>query len=390
MHIIFSKPIDDSTVVAGDFDIARVGGEVFSSTTNGDTPDDADIYITFNDRVLNTDATPDVSYTAGTLTDLSANPLATTGTMTSTDKAAPVLVSAVSTVGTLNLKLTFSEPVYTNAGGSGALVAIDCVYTDGSGAGAGSIVGIYDGNGSDSMVTVAVDTPFDQGDNYVDLIAAAANQIYDKAGNPSISSAVSIALGMVERIVIRDSAGGKGAAVASRSLTVNDQLTLYAAGYDANGRYIDDIDVTWGVTGTLNTVNPGPSTSVVLTAATPATSGKITADDGNGYIASTSTITVISTEQGKVIIRNNVINPSKGELVYINFVLDKAEKVNVTVYNLSGNPVKVLFNKTGVPGLNEVTWNGKNKKGRLVSRAVYYVLIKIGKERYTRKVLIVK
>jgi hypothetical protein len=390
MHIIFSKPIDDSTVMADDFDVARVWGEAFSSITNGDTLDDADIYITFSDRVLNTDITPDVSYTAGTLTDLSGNPLATTGAISSTDKAAPVLMISMSTLGTSNLKLTFSEPVYTNPSGTGVLVAGDCVYTDTSGTGVGSIVGISDGNGSDRQVTFSVDIPFEQEDNYVDRIAAAANQIYDDEGNPASSSTVLIALVIVDHIVIRDAAGGKGVAISALSLSVNDHLTLYAAGYDANSMYIDDVAVTWGFTGNLDTVNPGPSSSVSLAPVTPATSGRITADDGSGHTASTGTITVIATKQGKVIIRNNVINPSKGELVYINFVLKKSEKVNITVYNLAGNPVKVIFNKKGVPGLNEVAWDGKNKKGRLVSRAVYYVLIKIGKTRYTRKVLIVK
>ncbi|RKZ90452.1 MAG: hypothetical protein DRQ43_11265, partial [Gammaproteobacteria bacterium] len=73
IHVTFSEAIDDSTVVAGDFDVAGVTGETFSSTTNGDIANDADIYITFNDGVLDTGATPDVTYTQGTLADLSGN-----------------------------------------------------------------------------------------------------------------------------------------------------------------------------------------------------------------------------------------------------------------------------------------------------------------------------
>jgi len=76
IHITFSEAIDDSTVTASDWDVAGVTGEAFSSTTNGDTADDADIYITFNDGVLDTGATPDVTYTQGTLADAAANLLA--------------------------------------------------------------------------------------------------------------------------------------------------------------------------------------------------------------------------------------------------------------------------------------------------------------------------
>ena len=76
IHITFSEAIDDSTVTIGDWDVAGVTGEAFSATTNGDTADDADIYITFNDGVLDTGATPGVTYTPGTLADLSGNLLA--------------------------------------------------------------------------------------------------------------------------------------------------------------------------------------------------------------------------------------------------------------------------------------------------------------------------
>ncbi|MCH8247765.1 MAG: hypothetical protein IH951_15355, partial [Bacteroidetes bacterium] len=47
MHIIFDEAIDDDTVFATDFAIAGASNLTFSSTTNGDTADDSDIYITF-------------------------------------------------------------------------------------------------------------------------------------------------------------------------------------------------------------------------------------------------------------------------------------------------------------------------------------------------------
>ena len=94
--------------------------------------------------------------------------------------------------------------------------------------------------------------------------------------------------------------------------------------------------------------------------------------------------------EGKVIIRNNIVNPGKGTYTLLNFRLTKSEKVNITVYDLAGRPVKVLYNKVGNPGLNEVVWNGKNKRGRNVVPGVYYVVVMIGKERYVKKVLVVK
>ena len=76
LHISFDEPIDDTSVIAANFDVAGVAGEAFSSTTNGDTADDADIYITFDENGFGTSGTPDVAYTEDTLSDLSGNTLA--------------------------------------------------------------------------------------------------------------------------------------------------------------------------------------------------------------------------------------------------------------------------------------------------------------------------
>ncbi|MBI9087201.1 MAG: DUF2341 domain-containing protein, partial [Desulfobacterales bacterium] len=84
VHVTFSEAVDDSTIVANDWDVDGVTGEAFSSTTNGDTANDADIYITFEDGVLDTGATPDVTYsqddpTDADVTDLAGNKLGNFG-----------------------------------------------------------------------------------------------------------------------------------------------------------------------------------------------------------------------------------------------------------------------------------------------------------------------
>ena len=43
IHVSFDRAILDASVTAGDFDVGGVTGEAFSSTTAGDTADDADI-----------------------------------------------------------------------------------------------------------------------------------------------------------------------------------------------------------------------------------------------------------------------------------------------------------------------------------------------------------
>jgi flagellar hook assembly protein FlgD len=98
----------------------------------------------------------------------------------------------------------------------------------------------------------------------------------------------------------------------------------------------------------------------------------------------------LSGEQGNVIIRNNILNPHRGETTILNFRLSSRENVNITVYDLAGDPVKVLFSRTANQGMNEVVWDGKSKRGRPVVQGVYYIVVKIGNQRHVRKVLVVK
>jgi hypothetical protein len=99
---------------------------------------------------------------------------------------------------------------------------------------------------------------------------------------------------------------------------------------------------------------------------------------------------IVPLDEGDVIIRNNLINPSRGEYTIITFKLQKSTKVKVTVYDTAGNPVKELYNRTAPAGVNNVRWYGKNKKGRKVIPEIYFIVTRIGKKRHVHKVLVVK
>ncbi len=306
VRIIFSKNIDDSTVTASNFDVDVVAGETFSSTTNSDTADDNDIYITFADGVLATDAVPNVSYTAGTLTDLSGNPLGNSS-VASTDGSGPAILSAAASDET------------------NIMVGID----------------------NDDTVTVS--------------FSEDTNQPVIDAGN------IDIVLVLSGGHVWVDGAGGIGSAVWSDAGTL--VITL------STGTAVPSVAAADTITLDGATITDG--TVVSTTAAFSAISGSFSTG-------------AIDMADKKVIIRNNIINPKTGDLVYINFILKKSEKVNIRIFDLSGCQVKVLCNRKYSSGLNEVTWNGKNKRGKTVMRGDYYIVIKIGKKRYVKKVLVVK
>jgi hypothetical protein len=133
--------------------------------------------------------------------------------------------------------------------------------------------------------------------------------------------------------------------------------------------------------GTIQDLAANPA---VLTLPAPGAAGSLSANkdlviDG-----------LLSDEQGNVIIRNNIINPRQGEVTTLNFRLDERSTVTTTVYDLAGDSVKILYNQSANAGMTELVWDGKSKRGKAVVPGVYFIVVKIGKDRYVRKVLVVK
>jgi hypothetical protein len=112
-----------------------------------------------------------------------------------------------------------------------------------------------------------------------------------------------------------------------------------------------------------------------------------------GSLSSNSALVVdglLSDEQGDVIIRNNIINPRRGEESILNFRIEERCNVTITVYDLAGDSVKSLYDRPANAGMNEVIWDGKSRRGKPVVQGVYFIVVKIGKNRHVRKVLVVK
>jgi hypothetical protein len=95
-------------------------------------------------------------------------------------------------------------------------------------------------------------------------------------------------------------------------------------------------------------------------------------------------------ETAAVSIRSNILRPTRGETTTIVFDLDTATGVKISVYDLAGDRVNVIYDQSGSPGLNEVEWDGKNARGRNVVPGVYFITVVIDKRRSVLKALVVK
>jgi hypothetical protein len=97
-----------------------------------------------------------------------------------------------------------------------------------------------------------------------------------------------------------------------------------------------------------------------------------------------------TTQRGGASILNNVINPLLGETTTIVYTLDRSGPVTIQVFTLSGDIVDVLQRGQQTAGTHTVSWDGRNRGGRVVARGMYFIrIVGPGVDEH-RKVLVVK
>ena len=97
-----------------------------------------------------------------------------------------------------------------------------------------------------------------------------------------------------------------------------------------------------------------------------------------------------SGQQAGISILNNVINPLTNQRTAIQYRLDQAETVNITVFNLAGDIVRVLQRGRQGAGNHIVEWDGRNSRGRVVARGIYFIRFVSSDTDEYRKVIIIK
>jgi hypothetical protein len=98
----------------------------------------------------------------------------------------------------------------------------------------------------------------------------------------------------------------------------------------------------------------------------------------------------ITRQRNTATILNNVINPTTGERVYLDYDLQKSGRVTIQVFTLDGNLVKVLERRSQQAGKYRVSWDGRNNGGRIVARGMYFIRIVGPDIDEIRKVMVIK
>ncbi len=92
---------------------------------------------------------------------------------------------------------------------------------------------------------------------------------------------------------------------------------------------------------------------------------------------------------GSFILYQNYPNPFNPE-TKLSFSLPYSALVNLTVYNLSGHPVRELINEVLPEGEHQMIWDGKDQTGSSVGSGFYFVRLKTADQVRTIRMLLVK
>ena len=86
---------------------------------------------------------------------------------------------------------------------------------------------------------------------------------------------------------------------------------------------------------------------------------------------------------------HNFPNPFNTQTV-IHFELDQPTHIKLAIYNLSGQLIQVLAQQSFPAGRHQLSWEGKNISGQIVSSGLYLVKLNTNQWHQTQKILLVK
>ncbi|MBN2011075.1 hypothetical protein JW960_17135 [candidate division KSB1 bacterium] len=113
-----------------------------------------------------------------------------------------------------------------------------------------------------------------------------------RSGITGVSNRFYVKPNKVHHLTIRDAASGTGQDILDRTLSLDESMKLYAAGYDKYNNYVREVPSNWHVVGTLDQPTPILGEWTIFDPQTPGTSGQIVADSTSLISAATGTITV--------------------------------------------------------------------------------------------------
>ncbi len=102
-----------------------------------------------------------------------------------------------------------------------------------------------------------------------------------------------------------------------------------------------------------------------------------------------SPIATVATAALGLTLHQNVPNPFN-PLTTIRYDLPAAARVRLSIIDVSGRRVRTLVSEQQTAGSRAAIWNGRDDSGNSVSSGVYFYVLDAGKQRLTRKLVLMK
>jgi hypothetical protein len=112
----------------------------------------------------------------------------------------------------------------------------------------------------------------------------------------------------------------------------------------------------------------------------------IHASGGNDYRSQVATATMAKLE---LRLSQNVPNPFNPQTT-IGYDLPSSAYVRLMIFDVNGHLVRTLVDDQQTPGSRNVVWTGRDDAGNPVSSGVYFYVLDAGKQRLTRKLVLLK
>jgi hypothetical protein len=74
----------------------------------------------------------------------------------------------------------------------------------------------------------------------------------------------------------------------------------------------------------------------------------------------------------------------------IRYCVDAPGPVRLSVYNMAGEMIALLWRGTPETGTYPLTWSGRNKSGEWVASGIYLLVMEYRQGRWVKKILVIK
>jgi len=204
-----------------------------------------------------------------------------------------------------------------------------------------------------------------------------------------ISGTLTVTAGAARHVKILDGASGNTTEAGATNLIVGATLVVHASSFDVDENFISDVSVNWTVSGGIGSLNPAAGISTVFTATTAGT-GVITAthasllNDATGVITVSPTTRVdsnsLSGAPQNFQLLQNYPNPFHAGIAatQVHYELPINSAAKISIYNVSGQLIRVLFAGRQNAGRYAATWDGRAIDGRLAPSGVYLIRMEAG------------